>query len=94
MPNPELRRAISKALGIRHVDFLVAVGELGDWELPGFSPTAPERDPQLESLEALLNQLDLGRDNRAGTLFGILRMWSEQDRGRHSENGAPGEAAG
>ena len=94
MPNAELRRSISNALGIRHVDFLVEVGELGDWELPGFSPTAPERDPQLESLEALLNQLDLGRDNRAGTLFGILRMWSEQDRGRHSENGAPGEAAG
>ena len=81
MPNAELRRAISKALGIRHVDFLVAVGELGDWEVPGFSPTA-DPDPRLALLEALLAMIDLDSDSRAITLSGILQSWAEQDRAR------------
>jgi len=88
MPNAELRRAISKALGIRHVDFLVAVGELGDWEVPGFSPTA-DPDPRLASLEALLAMIDLDSDSRAITLSGILQSWAEQDRARAAPPNAP-----
>jgi transcriptional regulator with XRE-family HTH domain len=82
MPNPELRRNIARALGIRHVDYLIAVGELGDWELPGFSSTDPQPDPQREALDLLLSQVALDRDNRAATLFGILQMWMAQDRQR------------
>jgi transcriptional regulator with XRE-family HTH domain len=85
MPSPELRRAISRVLGIRHVDFLVETGQLADWELPGFNANAPEPDPRLLDLMALLGQLDLDADNRATTLSGILRMWAEQDRQRQHE---------
>jgi transcriptional regulator with XRE-family HTH domain len=82
LPNTELRRAISRVLGIRHVDFLVAAGILDDWEVPGFSATAPEPNPLREQLDLYLGQLDLGADNRAATLLGILQMWAQQDRQR------------
>jgi transcriptional regulator with XRE-family HTH domain len=82
LPNAELRRAISRVLGIRHVDFLVAVGVLDDWEVPGFSATAPEPDPLHEEVDLYLRQLDFDADNRAATLLGILKMWSSQDRQR------------
>jgi transcriptional regulator with XRE-family HTH domain len=82
LPNTELRRAISRVLGIRHVDFLVAAGILDDWEVPGFSATAPASDPLQEEVALYLRQLDLDADNRAATLLGILRMWAQQDRQR------------
>jgi transcriptional regulator with XRE-family HTH domain len=83
MPNAELRRSISAALGLRHVDFLIEVGELGDWELPGFSASQPVPDQLREDLIALIGQIDLQVDNRAGTLSGILRLFAEQDRQRN-----------
>jgi transcriptional regulator with XRE-family HTH domain len=87
MPNPELRRNIARALGIRHVDYLVAVGELGDWELPGFNAIETAPDPQREYLQLLIDEVDLDRDNRAATLSGILQMWMQQDR--QQRNGPP-----
>ena len=82
MPNIELRREISRALGIRHIDFLMAQGIIEDWEVPGFSADTPPPDPRLEQVETLLTQLDLGSDNRAATLSGILQLWVDQDRQR------------
>jgi transcriptional regulator with XRE-family HTH domain len=82
LPNAELRRAISRVLGIRHIDFLVDVGVLDDWEVPGFSANAPVPDPVREQIDRHLGQLDLESDNRAETLLGILKMWSAQDRQR------------
>jgi hypothetical protein len=76
------------------VDFLVEVGILDDWEIPGFSPNEP--DPLREDLVTQLGQLDLSVDNRASTLSGILLMWATQDRQRsaHRIPAAPDEAAG
>ena len=82
LPNIELRREISRALGIRHIDFLMAQGIIEDWEVPGFSADTPPPDPRLEQVETLLTQLDLGSDNRAATLSGILQLWVDQDRQR------------
>jgi transcriptional regulator with XRE-family HTH domain len=87
MPNAELRRSIARALGIRHVDYLIAVGVLGDWELPDFNALESAPDPQREYLGILLDQLDLDKDNRAATLSGILQMWAQQDR--QQRNGPP-----
>lgn len=82
LPNAELRRAISAALGIRHVDFLVAVGELGDWEVPGFDATTGPADPETAALVHLVESLDLSRSDRAATLASILQFWAQQDRAR------------
>jgi transcriptional regulator with XRE-family HTH domain len=82
LPNAELRRAISAALGIRHVDFLVAVGELGDWEVPGFDATNGPPDPETAALVHLVESLDLSRSDRAATLASILQFWAQQDRAR------------
>lgn len=43
LPDIELRRELARALGIRHIDVLVAQGILDDWEMPGFSPDTPLR---------------------------------------------------
>ena len=93
MPNAELRRSISNALGIRHVDFLVEVGELGDWELPGFSPTAPDPDPERDVIETLLDQIDLSIDRRASTLAALLEMFRAQDRARRHSDDSPTQRA-
>jgi transcriptional regulator with XRE-family HTH domain len=82
LTNADRRRAISQALGIRHVDFLVEVGELEDWEVPGFSASAPPPDPRLEQMDALLRRIDLDTDSRATTLSGILHLWAAQDQER------------
>jgi transcriptional regulator with XRE-family HTH domain len=82
LPNTELRRAISRVLGIRHVDFLVAAGILDDWELPGFSATEPVPDPVRDQIQTMLDQVALEADNRAETLLGILKLWAAQDRQR------------
>ena len=79
---PETRRAISQALGMRHIDLLVELGELEDWEAPGFSADTPEPDPDLARRIAMLEQLDLDRDNRGSTLDVVLQGWAAQDRAR------------
>lgn len=83
-PDPDLRRAISKALRMRHVDFMIEVGQLEEWELPGFSPTVSDPDPEVERLEALLAQVDLRADRRAATLAALLEMFRAQDRQRQA----------
>lgn len=35
LPNADLRRRLAEALGLRHVDLLIAAGELEPGELPG-----------------------------------------------------------
>ncbi len=81
IPRIELRRELSRVLGMTHVEFLVAIGELGDWEVPGFDASAEPPDTELEARLALLREIDLTRDNRGPTLDSILRLWSRQDRG-------------
>ncbi len=80
MPNAELRRAISEALGLRHVDYLVEVGELEDWELPGFDAAAEPIDPAVDVLLHLVRTTNLLRNGRAETLASILQFWQSEDQ--------------
>jgi transcriptional regulator with XRE-family HTH domain len=80
LPSPELRREICRALGMRHVDFLVEQGIIEEWEIPGFSSTQPEPDPELGALMTLLERIELHRNNRGTTLGVVLRQWAEEDR--------------
>lgn len=82
LPNAELRRELSRVLGIRHVDFLVETGILDDWEVPGFTPDGPTIDSDQSVVLTLLQEIDLTRDQRGTLLAGILRQWAEQDRQR------------
>lgn len=79
LPNADARRKIAQALGIRHVDLLVAAGELWPDELPGATP------PTLTRHQRLLSLIDLSIDSREATLDTILQMWMDQDRAnRHT----------
>lgn len=82
IPRVELRRELCRVLGMTHIEFLVAIGELGDWEVPGFDATATPLDPSMQARIALLDKIDLARDHRAQTLDGMLRLWHQQDRER------------
>lgn len=90
-PKAELRRKLAKVLGIRHVDLLMMTGELEDWEIPGFSPTAEPDDPTRSALHTLLDQVDLARDQRGTTLGVVLQSWAAQDSLR---TGHPGRRNG
>jgi transcriptional regulator with XRE-family HTH domain len=59
LPSPEARRGLARALRVRHVDLLVAAGELAPDEVPGPTQTAPASDPTRDRLEHLLAQFDL-----------------------------------
>lgn len=74
LPNADARRRIARALGIRHLDLLVAAGELLEDELPGAVDTPLTRH------QRLLNLVDLSIDSRETTLDTILQMWMDQDR--------------
>lgn len=77
LPNAEARRGISRALGVRHIDVLVAAGELSPDEVPGYDATAPVPDPQME---AILHQVrNLSADD-LGMLVHLLRFWGQADR--------------
>ena len=88
----DLRRRLASALRLRHVDLLVAAGELAANEVPG-EPTQFD----LGSLDAAgqlcqqLHLIDLSRDQRRETLRGLFEMFLEQDRkrGRLTERPTP-----
>lgn len=79
LPEIETRRAISRVLGIRHIELLVAQGIIEDWEVPGFDATAPEPDPQIEALAHLVRTVDLTKHGRQATLSNILQFWAAED---------------
>ena len=93
----DLRRRLASALRLRHVDLLVAAGELAANEVPG-EPTQFDLG-SLDAAEQLCQQLrliDLTRDRRRETLRGLFEMFLAQDRqrGRIAEPPASETAGG
>lgn len=43
LPGADLRRRLARVLGVRHIDLIVAAGELAPDEVPG--PSLPARNP-------------------------------------------------
>lgn len=93
-PNADLRRRIAGALRIRHIDLLVAAGELSAEEVPGPSQPVRNLNDPVELLCDQISQLDLRVDNRAVTLSGMLGLWAEQDRSRRAHDSARSEIPG
>jgi transcriptional regulator with XRE-family HTH domain len=80
LPGADKRRRLAAVLGVRHIDLLVAAGELSEDEAPGLTPNTPSLDPGLDRRVQLLRALDLSRDNRGITLDAVLLQWAAQDR--------------
>lgn len=85
-PNADLRRRLAVALGVRHIDLIVAAGELTDAEVPGPSRIASQRDPGVETIRALLDQIDMTTDRRAASIIALLQMYRAQDHARSEES--------
>lgn len=60
LPSADLRRRIAAALGISHLDLLVASGEITEDEISvvGKAGVRPEMKPGSEAIHALVNQVD------------------------------------
>jgi len=93
---PETRRAISQALGMRHIDLLVELGELEDWEVPGFSADTPEPDPDLARQygegRALCPAFSFPDSESIGSLSHLLarrRQIQPRDQGNGCRQGRP-----
>lgn len=80
LPGADLRRRLARVLGVRHIDLIVAAGELAPDEVPG--PSLPARNPSdpVERLCDLVRQIDLTIDRRQETLEAMLQMLRDQDR--------------
>lgn len=85
LPGGHLRRRLAQVLGVRHVDLLIAAGELAPDELPGDggwegdAPDTPQR--RLAALAPLLT------DRQADSLLNIASVF-----GRDAPSGAASEA--
>ena len=82
LPRIELRRRLAKAYQMRHVDVLVALGVLEDWEIPGATPSVD--DPVLKELQDQLALVDLNSDQRREMLLTLFAMFLRQDQARQS----------
>lgn len=80
LPNADLRRRIARALGVSHLDILVAAGEITRDELQedGIIGTV-EPDPVRAELIASLNRLPLTGD-RPAAIRGLIDVYADIDR--------------
>jgi transcriptional regulator with XRE-family HTH domain len=80
LPNAALRRGIAAALGVRHIDLLVASGEISPDEVPGPTQLAPNLNDPVERLCDLMRRVDLDVNQRQEALETTLQMFLSQDR--------------
>lgn len=68
LPNPSLRRRLAEALGVRHLDLLIAAGELTSDEVP-------QAGPPPSSGQALAAQIErLRPDDRRSVEWTVCRL--------------------
>lgn len=82
LPNADIRRRLATALGVSHLDLLVAAGEITQAELGTVAGIVEQdpTDPRLE-LVALVKRIRLTEDRTDG-LRALLRGWLERDMER------------
>ncbi len=73
LPNADIRRRLARALGIAHVELLIAAGEVTPQEVWGYDEPPPP-DPVRDGLHTLVDRADLSGE-RAELLRLILREW-------------------
>ncbi len=79
-PNADLRRRLAAALGVRHIDLIIAAGELRPDEVPGPQPVPRNLNDPVERLCDLIRRVDLTVDRRQEGLDRILQGFLDQDR--------------
>lgn len=72
-PEPENRRRIAAALGLRHVDLLVATGDLLPDEIADTAPRWPRDDPDRVRLWELIEALPKGALAYTLRTLGLIR---------------------
>lgn len=84
LPNADIRRRLAKALGVSHLDLLVAAGEITPQEL-GTVAGIVERDPDdpRQEFHELLDTIRLDRQ-RVAFLRDVLGGMARYDRENHS----------
>lgn len=84
VPQPDLRRKIANALGVSHIELLIAAGELTPDEIEragtrGVVADNPD-DPRVQ-IHALVDQVNWwGRLDRIDGITSQLERWAESDR--------------
>lgn len=77
LPRPEARRRLAAALGIRHVDLLVAAGELWPEEVSGVAVMAPPVPSEVEGLFAQLPPET--REAQVGAIRAFIKLINQRD---------------
>lgn len=82
LPAADLRRKLAKALGVSHIDLMIAAGELTPEEAQGADPFAPPTDPNeawAQEVWAMARAVDWD-DSRLNTIMAIMSAWIDEDR--------------
>lgn len=80
LPGADFRRRLAAALGVDHLDMLIAAGELTEDEIRSAGVSRPqEHDPERAALLDRLRRVRLRRD-RIETLEAVLDRWLQFDR--------------
>lgn len=76
LPDASIRRALSKGLGVCHLDILIAAGEITEEEATHKGAELREPGP-IDELCAMLEQIDLSNDFNVRGIRSQLRFWAD-----------------
>ena len=83
LPSPDIRRRLAHELGVRHVDLLIAAGEISDDEAaspvaPSLDATLPVSDPRRPILTYVMGLDPEDDDDVVEALQGIIHLASRR----------------
>lgn len=83
-PGPRMRRTIAQALGVSHLDMLIAAGEIDPGELSGTAELPPLQDDQERAVQEVATKARRVRWNeeRLDSVVGLMMRWIERDASR------------
>lgn len=78
LPNPDMRRNIARALGIAHIELLLAAGEITIDEVDGDDAVIRQTEAEQRMLP-LIREIEWNQD-RYDLVDGMLRLFRDADR--------------
>jgi len=90
-PQAERRRQLARALGVTHLDLLIAAGELTEGEVVAAGMVGVvEEDPDgpLAQIAEAARQINWSRPGRVATIGTLFRLYLTEDRTGERQEGA------
>jgi len=87
-PGADIRRRLAQALGVTHLDLLVAAGELTSDEVAPKEPSDPVLEDVFAGLIPMARRIEWAKAERIATVRTIFEMYMREDRTGVRQEGA------